>query len=559
MSASARARPDDPSIELGSAVNWTPIFAAAAVGLAALAVAITSVVLTAPRAAPTSAPAVADSSAVLDRYNLPRVTGPVEPALPILAAPRPVAAVTRPAVLVTKPAAPAYVKECATAPTPAPAVAVYMPPEPPEPPKPVVQAIAAEPFKRRHGYNEELLLEHLVDFARELDIEHEKGTSAKLLAESKKAVPNGPAKPAADKEIPPAPILALVGSRPDLRGLPMRDLSDCRLGKADADVVQQISQRLRRVLGGRSRGSNSGISDSEQILRGEAIIPFLSSYASNDPRQSDTSMRILEQMLQVEPYPVRLQLVKMLAGNGAGVGRRKGDGAALARRAVFDLSPAVREAAVDALRGRPTKEYRPVLLEALRYPWPFVADHAAEALVALKDRGAAADLAALVDEPDPQAPRQDQNKKWLAPEMVRVNHLGNCLLCHAPSSSKDDPIRAVTPERGKRIPEVYYDRGSGDFVRADVTYLRQDFSVEEVVRDAKPWPNWQRFDYVIRQRELSADEVKRLTKKDVAKPASYPQREAVLWALRELTGQDMGDRGVDWMWGLLQDEALLGL
>ena len=74
------------------------------------------------------------------------------------------------------------------------------------------------------------------------------------------------------------------------------------------------------------------------------------------------------------------------------------------QRAVFDLSPDVREAAVKALRARRNSEYRPVLLGALRYPWAPAADHAAEALVALEDRGAAGQLVRLLDEPDPALP-----------------------------------------------------------------------------------------------------------------------------------------------------------
>ena len=34
---------------------------------------------------------------------------------------------------------------------------------------------------------------------------------------------------------------------------------------------------------------------------------------------------------------------------------------------------------------------------------------------------------------------------------------------------------------------------------------------------------------------------------------SYPQREAVLWALRELTGEDAGTRSDDWYQYLLQE------
>ena len=34
-------------------------------------------------------------------------------------------------------------------------------------------------------------------------------------------------------------------------------------------------------------------------------------------------------------------------------------------------------------------------------------------------------------------------------------------------------------------------------------------------------------------------------------PPNYAQRQAVLWALRELTGRDAGDRSADWYWALL--------
>jgi hypothetical protein len=221
----------------------------------------------------------------------------------------------------------------------------------------------------------------------------------------------------------------------------------------------------------------------------------------------------------------------------------KSAGAALARRAVFDLDPELREAAVNALRDRPPAEYRPALLEALRYPWAPVADHAAEALVDLDDREAVPDLAGLLDKPDPRVPSQTEDKKWVAAEVVRVNHLGNCALCHAPSYARDDPVRGVVPERGQPLPvEAYYQSKSGSFVRADVTYLRQDFSLMRSVPKPDQWPEVQRFDYLVRRRELSDDEVKRLT----AAPVDYPQRQAVLWALRELTGHDTGTTSAAW-------------
>jgi hypothetical protein len=276
------------------------------------------------------------------------------------------------------------------------------------------------------------------------------------------------------------------------------------------------------------------------------MVQSLDNVLSAKMLSEDVGVRMVEQMLQVEDGVVREHLVKRLADT-----KGKSATAALARRAVFDLSFEVREAAVKALKDRPGKEYRPVLLEALRYPWAAVADHAAEALVALDDRAAVVELVGLLDEPDPRVPTQDKDKKWLVPELVRVNHLGNCLLCHAPSTAKDDPVRGVVPERGKPLPQVYYESKKGDFVRADVTYLKQDFSVLQSVAEPDKWPAIQRFDYLIRKRDVSADEAARLIKES-EKAATYAQREAVLWALRALTNQDAGDKTVDWRMLLLK-------
>jgi hypothetical protein len=112
----------------------------------------------------------------------------------------------------------------------------------------------------------------------------------------------------------------------------------------------------------------------------------------------------------------------------------------------------------------------------------------------------------------------------------------------------------LVPERDQPLPVVYYEQRTGNFVRADVTYLRQDFSTVQAVEDHGKWPRLQRFDYLVRKRELGKEEVARLEKAEAGKPTSYPQREAVLWALRELTGEDMGDKSEDW-YQLLRSES----
>ena len=77
---------------------------------------------------------------------------------------------------------------------------------------------------------------------------------------------------------------------------------------------------------------------------------------------------------------------------------------ALAQRALFDLSAEVREKAVQFLATRPTQEYQGFLVEALRYPWPAAADHAAEALVALNLTAVVPDLVQMLKEPPPGCP-----------------------------------------------------------------------------------------------------------------------------------------------------------
>lgn len=84
-------------------------------------------------------------------------------------------------------------------------------------------------------------------------------------------------------------------------------------------------------------------------------------------------------------------------------------------------------------------------------------------------------------------------------------------------------------------------------IRGDITYLRQDFSVQqpaiEAPPDGPPVPR-ARFDYVVRTREANAPE--RRAHKAGIRPTTYPQREAVLFALRELTGQDAGATTESW-------------
>ena len=85
-------------------------------------------------------------------------------------------------------------------------------------------------------------------------------------------------------------------------------------------------------------------------------------------------------------------------------------------------------------------------------------------------------------------------------------------------------------------------------VRIDVTYLRQDFSLMQRVADAQPWPELQRFDFLVRSRVVSETEAaanRAELKKRTADGQSPYQRAAQL-ALRELTGRDAAPNAAAW-------------
>jgi hypothetical protein len=119
-------------------------------------------------------------------------------------------------------------------------------------------------------------------------------------------------------------------------------------------------------------------------------------------------------------------------------------------------------------------------------------------------------------------------------------------MCHAPGNTPDVPADGVTaqvPVPGEPLPTPSSGYGSSVpelLVRVDVTYLRQDFSVKLPVADAHPWPEMQRFDFLVRTRELTDEEARAYEEKaGKRKPGQVsPYHRAALLALRELTGRD---------------------
>jgi HEAT repeat protein len=361
----------------------------------------------------------------------------------------------------------------------------------------------------------------------------------------------------------PATVAPLLKLRPDLAVLPLRDGVTSRLTPRAALDLQLLSRKLHVYL--------KGVAILEPANR-DAAIALLRQALERDRRGRrpewlrDEAVPTLTQMLQGEDARGRRLLVDLLAripGRRANV--------ALARRAVFDPNAGVREAAVQVLKNRPSDDWRPVLLAGLRHPWPPAGDHAAEALVELRDRAAVPSLLDQLGQPDPGAPSR-RGEHLMTRELVRINHLTNCLLCHAPSLNRRDLVRKEVPGQTRIAVKQScqpggsgggYGRGGGSgtstraviepaYVRADITFLRQDFSAPlplvPVVGAGKGLPPV-RFDFVVRTRALTLQESLQLRKQSRDKPqgpTACSQRKAALFALRELTGQDHGDGTLAW-------------
>jgi hypothetical protein len=340
-------------------------------------------------------------------------------------------------------------------------------------------------------------------------------------------------------------------------GLPLLAGQLTRLDVPTAAAVQTVSKELRTMGFVSIPGANSQIRlptggfrtiGATTIAGGspkEKVDAFKKWCDENRVEKYPGALATLLQMLQVEDEVIRLLLVREMARS-----KVKGTGVVLAMRALTDTSPKVRQAAVAALKKRPASEYQRILLQGFTYPWPPIADHAAKAMATLELKDAVPQLVKLLDMPDPARPvYHPKARKWAVREMVRLNHMRNCLLCHPPATSMTDGlVQGAVPIIGQPLPLGGYAAGNGNSVRADTTFLRQDFSLCLPVKDAAPWPDEQRFDFVVRQRVVPMDK-----EADANPPsASFPQREALTYTLRKLTGKDAGDSRQKW-------ETMLGI
>ncbi len=348
----------------------------------------------------------------------------------------------------------------------------------------------------------------------------------------------------------------LLSYFPAAAQLPIRNASICQLGPREAEILGVLARklhiyidliapfdaqgrrkepiRLREVLRNERRGKRP------EWLRPEAVPAIV-------------------QILMHEDVPLRLLMVELLSEiDGAAATTR------LAQRAVFDLSPQVRAEAIAALRSRPRDAARPVFVNAFRYPWPRAAIHAAEALTALGDDEIAPLLVAQLDKPDPALPYTTADGRVMVRDVVHLDHVQNCLICHAPAFNGRDPVVGIDPVTIRpnstlENPNLRYpsqvlrgDQRSGIWannllIRADVQFVRQDFSVTFPVRPVFDLLQGRRIDFVVRTRQLKGEELREYRKQEQSPTKNYPQRDATLTALKAVTGRDAGPTTDAWV------------
>ena len=497
--------------------RWLLACASAAVVLLTGIAAISAALTVSPVAEETTSAPEPTPVAAASRPTPPRAASPVEaPAIVLRSLRKEPAATAAPKA---RPVLPARTPPKSEAP---PVVAVKQaPPKPARtPPKPPVRVV----LLRRQQLEAEELRKELLEVP-EIALDSVPNTSRTLLTAARLQHARG---------LSFAGPTALGAKRLDLAMLPLRMGKDCHLGKEPAEALQVLSRRLRANLDACAQRAGDDMRPDAAALRKSLLVDQAAEWLTSE------AVPTLMQMLQAEATPVRHLLIELLE-------RIKGRpaSAALARRASTDLSPEVREHAVRALKKRPADEVAPVLVDLLSYPWAPVAEHAAEALVALDLKEALPKLRKALTQPDPVLPVFGPlGSRPVLREVVRVNHTSNCMLCHPPSFSDTDLVRGAIPGTGK--PSGGYQGGQDSvFVRADVTYLRQDFSVVQPVENPKGGAAFRRYDYMVRERPLLASVADAMVRRFTVLEKPSRQREALLFALRELTASERRSRSTD--------------
>jgi hypothetical protein len=351
-------------------------------------------------------------------------------------------------------------------------------------------------------------------------------------------------------------LLGLLEKRGDLQGLPFLLGDDCRKPDDTSLLFRTIVLGLR---GGPSTSSEQLFQTSPakaaefwKKLAGSGVGKLLIKGNVQRGQYYSILTDVLMQVVGPDTVAMRQGLVQYLAAMPDPSATR-----ALARLAIFSPEREIHGAAVAALKVRNEKDYTDVLFQGLSYPWPEVAERSAAAIAAIGRMDLVPTLVNLLDQPDPRLPQPKQvdgKEVHVARQLVRLNHHRNCLLCHATVSGKlsSQMVTAPIPVSGEKFPPpfLYYSShsSSGLLVRADVTYLRQDFSRLQKVNDADPWPAMQRYDFLVRSVQMSQEQAKgyatQFNEMTAGQPSPY-QRPLVL-ALRALTGVDAGPSAAAW-------------
>ncbi len=349
-------------------------------------------------------------------------------------------------------------------------------------------------------------------------------------------------------------IAALMSKRPDLAGLSFAMGDACRMKPETSKNFVAALEVFRKAESGTgpvpfstaSGGSNGG-KDSQ--VKEKSLMQKYQDESTQQKIDPSASVASLMQVLGHEDGKTRLGLVEYLGTLAHADATR-----ALAKLAIFSAEPEIRTAAVAALKKRDAKDYTNILVAGLKYPWPAVAERSSEAMVKLGRKDLIAHLIDVLENPDPRAPQSQElngKKVSVVRELVRVNHHHNCLLCHAPATASRDKsspeeaaklegLTAQVPVPSESMVAYYRPSVPDILVRFDVTYLRQDFSMKLKVADADPWPEMQRYDFLVRTREVTEKEA--LVYQELLQPnrpeTVSPYRHAALSALRQLTGMD---------------------
>ena len=312
-------------------------------------------------------------------------------------------------------------------------------------------------------------------------------------------------------------LLAQMDRRRELRGLPFIMGDDCKLTNERGNEFQQSVLAVRNAM---------------DANRTRPFVANIHSYAG---------IAAYSQILGPENADVRTTFTQQLASSQMPPPRKNW-------RRRRSLTATGTCASPPSRRCKAEREYTDVLLQGMRYPMPAVARRTAQAIIVLNRTDLLPQLAEMLGEAA-RYPRGADGRRGGRRGPRSGAHQSSPQLLALPRPGDDGAIvRGARLDADSGLPfpttlcEYYGERlvQNEPAVRADTTYLRQDFWVMLPVADATPWPEKQRFDFLVRTRVVEGAELAKLQAEIAARPAgqlSKPESRHRL-ALRELTGQN---------------------